>query len=313
MYEFFASLPALLGILGFVVFYFLQQNTKGDTATLKIVEKLRQEKPERFKPNTKLNSKQLFELLSSDTNLREKISNQDFKLLQQALKQQHTTTLVVYSLCSILFIVGAILFAYQINKPEPVSISDINVSSSNSLAKGLAVDLDDLNIHWIASGEPTELTVFMENIDTKDRSNTRIVRSNDGSVELLQKDYLTIIKNREFPKWNRVRVIFQSKEQSFYSAQFKLFVGLKITAVNFGEKVTIAAVIDNHLVQDYKFDAKLVAWQTDGLDAISIGGEIRGLQNYPILNSELYNWASAKLAYLGSDDMRKIRTEVISD
>lgn len=57
VYEFLASLPAILGILGFVVFQLIQNHGKGDPATLKIVEKLRLEIPERFENNTDLNSK----------------------------------------------------------------------------------------------------------------------------------------------------------------------------------------------------------------------------------------------------------------
>ena len=86
VYELLASLPAILGVLGFVVFQLIQNHGKGDPATLKIVEKLRLEIPERFENNSALNSKQLHELLLKDNALRGKISEQDFSLLQQALK-----------------------------------------------------------------------------------------------------------------------------------------------------------------------------------------------------------------------------------
>ncbi len=314
MYDFFASLPALLGILGFVIFQFIQQHGKGDSTTLKIVELLRKEIPERFENNSKLSSKYLFDLLKDDNALRSKISDQDFSLLQQTLKQQHISRLVVYSLCTVLFIVGAGLFTYQLSKPTPTAIENVNISSTNPLAEGLAVDLDNLVVQWVSTGEPEDITIFLENIDTKDRSSELSVRSDTGSVEFMKADYSNILKDREFLKWNRVRAVFQSKQESFLSNESKLFVGLKVIAINFGEKVKIAAMIDNALVQRYNFEARLVAWKNSDLDTISIGGSItNGQQDYPIDNSNQYNWSSAKLAYLGPDDTRLIRTEIVYD
>jgi len=58
----------------------------------------------------------------------------------------------------------------------------------------------------------------------------------------------------------------------------------------------------------------VVAGKNDEADNISMGGSItNGQQDYPIKNSDQYNWGSAKIAYLGPDDARLIRTEVIYD
>jgi hypothetical protein len=93
-----------------------------------------------------------------------------------------------------------------------------------------------------------------------------------------------------------------------------LFVGLKIIAVNFGERVKIGAMINNFVVQRFNFEARLVAWKNDEVDTISMGGNItNGQQDFPVENSHQYNWGSAKIAYLGPDDIRLIRTEVIYD
>lgn len=234
--------------------------------------------------------------------------------MQQALKQQHTSTLTVYSLCAILFIVGASLFTYQISKSAPLTIENVKISSNNPTAKGLPVDLDNLTVHWVAAGEPEELIIFLENIDTKERSRELSIRSDAGSVEFIKNDYPKLLSNREFLAWNRVRAVFQSKRESFYSNESKLYVGMKVVAVNFGEKVKIGAMIDNSVLQRYNFEARLVAWKNDEADTISLGGSItNGQQDYPIENSDQYNWGRAKIAYLGPDDTRLIRTEVIYD
>ncbi|GFD71367.1 hypothetical protein KUL113_07870 [Tenacibaculum sp. KUL113] len=49
IYSFLASLPALLGILGFVIYQVTQSQGKGDAVTSKIVEKLRIDQPKSLK------------------------------------------------------------------------------------------------------------------------------------------------------------------------------------------------------------------------------------------------------------------------
>ena len=314
IHEFFASLPAILGILGFVIFQIINNHGKGEPATLKIVEKLRKDYPERFTGVTSLDSKQLHNLLSKDSSLRAKVSEHDFLLLQQVLKQQHVSTLTVYSLCAVLFIVGTGLFTYQISKPELLRIENINLSSSNPLAKGLPVDLDNLIIHWSAFGTSEDIKVYIENVDSKDRSSELSVRSDTGSVEFMHDDYLNLLKKRRFLEWNRVRVVFQSKDNSFQSNEHKLHVGLTVLAINFGEKVKIGAIIDKSVIHGYNFEARVIAWKSNEVDSISLGGNItNGQQDYPIDNSEQYNWRSAKIVYFGPDDNRLIRTSIVSD
>ena len=217
-------------------------------------------------------------------------------------------------MCTLLFIVGAGLFTYQATKPEPLEVENVGISSSNPDADGLLVDLDNVVVQWHASGAPEDITVYIENIETKARSKELSVRSSTGKLEFTPDDYSNLLVNRRFLHWNRVRAVLQSEDHSFYSKEYKLHVGLTVIAVNFGEKIKIGAMIDNSVVQRYDFEAQLVAWKKDEADTISIGGDIsNGQQDYPIENSESYDWRRAKIAYLGPDDTRLVRTDVVSD
>src|SRR5262245_35586226 len=112
MYAFLSALPAILGILGFVVFLIVRSFGKGDPATLIIIQKHRAEHPDRF-TNAKLTPKQVHDLLSEDQKLRKEVGKQDFALLGQALRQQHVQSITIYGLCAALFVVSGILFVYQ--------------------------------------------------------------------------------------------------------------------------------------------------------------------------------------------------------
>lgn len=312
--SFLASLPSLLGILGFVIYHILGRHQKGDPVTLRLLEKLRLDSPERFTSHDKLNSKQLYDLISKDTSLRNKISDQDFILLQQVLKHNFVISIVVYLVCTVLFLSGIALYVYQSNKPIPVNINNIQLSNTNHLAEGLPVDLDTLKIQWVSSGKNEDVKVYLENVDTNIRSKEISASVHDNYAEITPEEYKPILSRRQINSFNRVKVVIQSSENSFTSKTKKLYVGLTILGVVFDNKVSIAATIDNSLVQHYNFEALLVAYKNGDIDTISLGQDgINGKSDYPINNINEYNWRDAKLTYLGPDSQKLIRTDILHD
>ncbi|OBP16856.1 hypothetical protein A5320_05685 [Rheinheimera sp. SA_1] len=312
MYEFLAALPAILGILGFVVYLLLRSSGKGDPETLRIVEKLRAQHPEGFATKSKLTSTQLYGLLQRNQTLQREVGNQDFVLLGQALRQQFVKSLVVYIICALLFLVGVALFVYQVNRPAPTSLSNLQVLSSESTSGGLLVDLDALRVTWQADGRASDIVVYLENLDTGQRTRGLLTRSDAGDVSLKHDDYTSILSERRFGQSNRVRVVAQSGERAFYSREFLVQVGLTVLAVAFDKSVKIAAIIDNSLVPGYNFEARLVVPMKGVVDYHSLGGSISGgQQEYPIESTSMYDWASAKIAYLGPDDRRLVRYDIV--
>jgi hypothetical protein len=313
MYEFLATLPAILGIVGFIVYKLLEANRQGSQLSKDIVTKLRLEQPERFKEHAQLNSEDLVKLLEQDNDLRSKVSNQDFQLLRQSLTHAHTQAVVVYVICAILFLVGAALYTYRLVQPEPLKIDNITVSSTHEKSEGIPVDTDPLEVRWESSGQEKELRVSLANVNSGERGREIQALSTDGRAIFAAEDYSSILVNRNFPGINRIRVILQADDEVYRSNPLDLHVGLMIMAVNFGKRLKIAATIDRSLYQSYDFEALLVAWSHDGNDTLSLGGVIDGQKNWPLSNSDAYNWQTAKIVYLGPDDPRYVRTEVNSD
>jgi hypothetical protein len=68
--KFLGSLPALLGLTGFIVYYFLLRNRGGDKITVEIVAKLRATIPERLPADPKkLSPSALAALIEGDAQL----------------------------------------------------------------------------------------------------------------------------------------------------------------------------------------------------------------------------------------------------
>lgn len=137
IYSFLASLPAILGLAGFVLYHILGSNRSGDDISRRIVDKLRAVAAPTPELDKRLTPKQLAGLLERQRELKQRVDSQDYALLMRSLKQQFWTTLVVYVLglgfCawSVYLYVGTI--AKPGTAPTPVSTTTTqNTTAPNS-------------------------------------------------------------------------------------------------------------------------------------------------------------------------------------
>jgi len=303
---FLAGLPALLGFTGFVVYQVLQRAGNSNPIVTDIVGKLRKEAPERF-PDQRLRASQVERLLSKDSSLRRAITDQDFVLLKKVLNQQFWTALFVYVICAGLFVFGVISYLRELNQTK---VSEITIESQGG---GAPVDLDPLVVRWKSDGEIQMLTAYLENIQTGWRSTAYQVHSADRSVTFCSADYASILAVRSLGGSNRVRVVLESKSQTFPSKEFNVMVGVVLLLVATPEKTTLAATIDNTLVQGYQYEAKVLLHKKSSGDLVSLGGQITAKQDFHLANPASIDWAATKIAYLGPDNQKTIRPSFMID
>lgn len=315
--QFLSTLPAILGLTGFIVYYFLLRNRGGDRVTLDIVGKLRRDAPGLLPADAeKLDPATLTKLIESDATLRSKISRQDFQLLRDALRQQFITSLVVYIICGLIFVVGVLFYWYT--QPTPLTITSISAESTTPSARGLPVDSDPLLVKWIASGVPEDIAVVLEELDHHRRTATKTVRSTEGRILFQPDEYRDILNNRSHNAENRVRAIIQASNSVFYSPEFSIHVPVTIVSVHANDKVKIMGTIDNTAIDNYDFEAQLVVWASkQGQEPAPVtipenGRIIRyGENDFPLDHDLKYDWSTVKLIYLGPDDLRIVRTEFL--
>lgn len=304
--QFLSTLPAVLGLTGFAVYYFLLRNRSGDRITLDIIGKLRQSGADRLPGSASLDPSALAKLLESDVALRSKISEQDFRLLRDALRQQFLVSLLVYGLCALMFAAGLSLYVYTGNRPVPLTISSIAAESADPAAESLPVDIDTLRVTWTASGDPEDVAVSLETLDGLRRTAVKTVRSTEAQVLFSPEDFQRILPNRNRGGQNRLRVLIQSTKSVFSSREFLMRVGITILAVHIEPlRIKISGIIDNQAIPNYDFDAKLLLWATAPHQQpapVTYGGHIQYGQNDLHLDPALhYDWSTAKLAFLGPD------------
>jgi len=307
---FLSSLPAILGLTGFIVLWLLRNNSKGDATTRQILDKVRRDAPEVARHFEGLKGKQLERVILNDQALQGVLSDADNKLLRQALMQQFILSLVVYVLCAGLFCFGVVMFLRQISMPPKLKVSGFGMESTSELAKGKAVDLDDIVVTWKAEGTAEDVLVYMENVQTSRRSAELRTSSAQQRLIFPRDSFRPCLTDRAAGRSNRVRIVCQAKEAIFQSSDFDLLVGINIWGFYDEEKssVRLAAMIDHSLVQGYQFEAKAMVWtKGPSPQILTFGGPMRGQGDFRVEQPQTIRWDTLQIVYLGPDDSSVIR------
>jgi hypothetical protein len=305
---FLAGLPALLGIIGFIVYQILQHFGKPNDIVSAIVQKLRLAAPERV-PDQRLTAGAVDRLLRRDDSLRRLISEQDFTLLKKVLNQQFATALVVYVLCAALCVFGVLQYVRQQNA---IKISDIDTTSSG---RGhILVDLDPVVVNWKAEGEAQQLRVYLENVVDHSRSQTYTVESTNRTVTFCPDDYRPLRRLRDKGQQNAFHVVVEAPNRVFTSNEFDLRVGVELLLVADAHKAVLAALIDNNLVQGYAYEAKVVLPLKKSLTPLVLGGTITSKANWPLKKADSIDWQSAKVVFFSpGQDQPIVRPSFLID
>lgn len=313
MYRFLAVLPAILGFAGFVIYLVLRSRPSGDPVTLRIVGKLRRDFAERV-PDQRLRSTQVERLLSQDADLRRSISAHDYDLLRQTLRQQFVISIFVYGACAILAFAGVWLYVKEENTARQLAVTSIVLQDPVPEAKGLLVDLDDLQAKWDAAGDPEMLQVALRNAETNESSTAIRTRSDEHAILIPRTNFESLLHERSRGGVNRLVVVVQGARRTFTSAEFRVHVGLKLTVVAATDAVRVAALIDGSSIPFYDFEALVSVPPRKPGENIRLGPLFRyGHSRFAIPNPDRLEWRAMKVVYLGPDDPRLARTEIVVD
>lgn len=313
-YAFLAAIPALLAISGFVIFHLIGAHRQSNQIVQSIVGKLRQTSPDQASALEGLTARQVSTKLRLDDHFRSLVSNQDFELLQTVTRHEFIKSLVVYGLIALLFLISIVAFVYLQTRPERIQLGLWSLESDHPDANGLAVDLDPLVLRWQAKGPQEEMDVFLENVQTRRRTESVRTTTTEQRAVFSREACRVLLDNRSVHGRNRVKAVARLKNTSFESQELPLMVGIKVMALADQERsqVILFAGIDNSRIDGYSFEAKVLAYRRPATDGPQTwGGEVRnGRENFPIENFATVRWDTAKVIYFGPDDRRLIRTEV---
>jgi len=159
MTTFLMSLPAVLGIVGFVIYLIVKKSITADPIIKSILNKLKQDSPEFYKHLQQLPEAERTQLILKDNEFKQKLSEGDRLILSRIVSNQFRTNIFVYSLCAILLVVGLYLFL----KPKPLNIDSIQLQNSNSSSDDLITDLDPVTVTWTSTGTDGLIYAVLEN------------------------------------------------------------------------------------------------------------------------------------------------------
>ena len=313
-YTFLASLPALLGFCGFIVYQILGSHGRGEPITQKIIDKLRREAPGAVKPDQRLAPAQVERLLKGNQRLQSVVGEQDFLLLQQALKQQFVISIVVYALMVLLCGFSAYLFVRQAQESKVLRIDGLALADEQVNAGQHLVDLDPIKALWRASGEQEDVQAYVENVQTGKRSDSLTAPSAQGAITFDPDSYRPVLAERSRGGKNRIRLVLQAKKASFKSDVKDLEVGVTIlTVLDDQARLDVAAMIDNSRISFYDFEAKIVVPPRAAAHPyFTVGPKIPyQFRTVKVKKAGDFDWPQAKGAYFGPDDPALVRFQFL--
>jgi len=315
-YHFLAALPAVLALSGFIAYQLLRRSSSGDEVTRRIVEKLRRDAPNAISPDQRLSADQVERVLTGDQNLRQLIGEQDFLLLKQTLQQQFIVSLAVYVLAAALCALSIVLFLRHENAKKQLKLSDMSLTDPSGASNGIAVDLDPLDVKWSSGGEPEDIKVYLENVQTSTRTTPITCHSTENFAQFSPENFKSLLTQRDKGRYNRIRAVFQTKEETFSSDPVSVAVGLTVlTLVDQTGNLTVAAMIDNSRIPFYDFQAKIVVpGRTERRAPLAVGPNIPyQFKSMKIPRPKELDWDDARGVYFSPDDPRLVRFDWLID
>ena len=98
MTTFLMSLPAVLGIVGFVIYLIVKKSITADPIIKSILNKLKHDSPEFYKHLQQLPESERSQLILKDNEFKQKLSEGDRLILNRIISNQFRTNIFVYQL-----------------------------------------------------------------------------------------------------------------------------------------------------------------------------------------------------------------------
>jgi hypothetical protein len=307
-------LLAILVLTGWLLQRLMQHHSRGSSVTEAILGKLRREA---FLPTAYLSLKprELAAQLGRDYELRLQVDEQDFALLQRALRQQFWLSMAAYPAAAALIAQTAFVL-FQL-RPVPPQVSHWELRSQDPEAEGRAVDTDDLLLTWKGTGCPQEAKVWLENAQTGRTIAPLRSSTLQGQLRFARGQYPELLSVRELHGANRVRAVMKTSGGVAMSPEWQLHVGITVLLhTDSADYVYVSSQIDNSTTQlpKHTVQGAIITWEQKP-EALSQGGGVgtkieEGWFKNPSAKVPLRHrlaaeeWRRIAFAYFGEDGWR---------
>ncbi len=318
-YHLFSCLPAILGIAGFFAYLWGGQSKIGGDILRKIVEKLRADPTIHVGKYGQLTPAKLRSLVEHDAQVRNAVNQGDRDLLRLLIIFQYMLTALALLVCATLIGVSVWLYA----RPAPFSLAQSGLGGVTQDAEGLLVDLDPIEVQWTHDGPDQLVAVFLENVDSRQRTAKQTVRASTGSARFTPAQLSAVVADRSYQGKNRIRSVIEWPNGLSLSPPQDVLVGIVVELQLFGRLVTIdgeerdihtlLATIDRsteRMPADYRFKGDFVARTPEGPMVVALAStHANGEVDVPGLDR--VDWAlPVGFIYGGPDDRRIVRSHV---
>ncbi|QJB29893.1 hypothetical protein HF329_00650 [Chitinophaga oryzae] len=185
MLKFLALLPAILSFVGFIVYLIWRNNQAPSPILSEIINIVRSNSGGLPILDKRLTAKQTFDLINQHQELREKLTANDYFLLQKIVKSDETR-MIIFAIICLIITAFSIFGYYKINQEDRrLVISDVKIKGYfTDKIYPLPTTKDDFYLNWIYKGEDEDVNVSVTVIESGKRSKNIVCRAKDGSLRI---------------------------------------------------------------------------------------------------------------------------------
>ena len=335
--HFFQSLPAVVGVIAFFAFLWVGQTRLWGKNLREIVLRLRNNPNLDIPAYEKMSALAVLYAVSKDAEVRATVNEQDYRLLKLLSIFQATIIVVVFVVCAGMVIYSVSIFRQDIFRPKPLLIDGIHIKAIEPEAGGLLVDLDPIQVVWDAQGEEKEVSVFLENTDTKSRTQKKSTISSRRFITFEAAEFRPVLPVREYKGVNHFRAVIETNDNIYKSLRKPIFVGVEVELIvqflligseNRDRKIDLLTASINGWTQEplnshasdlpdnYCISGIFTSQDKSGspmAQSISTCNEETGIRGEIKLDLiDLIDWNKPyKFTYYGPGDRRLVRTQVL--
>lgn len=313
MYKFLALLPAILSFTGFVIYLTTKRSKDSSSIVKSIVDTIKAKSSDIVDIDERLSPKQVYNLINSHTEFREKLSSGDYNLFTKIIKSEQKRN-VTYGLITILLVCVSLFAFFKVEQfQSKLTFSDVRLSGKFDGQKmNLPTTKDNLIINWDFQGNDEDIRISLTSVNHNQTSDIFFCRAKDGQLTInnnnLEKIWGCPSMDDSFP----VRITFQTSKNTYTFGPFEINTALSVLYhldLN-SNKVEVFTQTMNCGLLDSNYDFKIVSWSKDKLQIESLNIKVengKGIGQFP--TAFPIAKSTVKTIYFGKYSNDRVRIE----
>lgn len=292
----------------------MTKRSKDSSSIVKsIIDTIKSKSSDTIDIDERLSPKQVYNLINSHSEFREKLGSEDYSLLSQIIKSEQKRN-ITYGLITLVLVCMSLFAFFKVEQYQSkLTFTEIRINGKFYEQKmKKPTTKDDLLINWNFQGSDEDIKVLLTSINDNTTSETFTCRAKDGQFTIGKSKLSDLWKCPSMDDSFPIRITIQTSEDSYTFGPFEISTALSVLyhLDTNSNKMEVFTQTMNCGLFSSDYNLKVIGWSKDKLRTESLDIEIKngkGVGQFPTDFS--IDKSTLKTIYLGEYDNSIVRIE----